>query len=208
MPGDELRIAVAMNGGVSLSVWMGGATLELYRLAKSEGLYADLLAKTRMRARVDVISGTSAGGLNGAFLAAALVHGTDLRILRDMWIVTGSFAKLLRDPLREPSPISLLKGDAFFLPELRKVFAKLAAGELVPPQAVPLDLTLTATQLLGQRDRLADDFGTVIEDVNQRVRFRFRRGPGLGEDSFTHPRVVDQLSLAARSSASFPGAGR
>jgi predicted acylesterase/phospholipase RssA len=206
MPGDELRIAVAMNGGVSLAVWMGGATLELYRLAQGEGLYADLLAKMRMRARIDVISGTSAGGLNGAFLAAALVHGTDLRVLRDMWIATGSFAKLLRDPIREPRPISLLKGDEFFLPELRKVFAKLAAGERVPPQAAPLDLTLTATQLLGRRERLADDFGTVVEDVNHRVRFRFRRGPGLDEDSFAHPRVVDQLSLAARSSASFPGA--
>ncbi|MGH3117587.1 MAG: patatin-like protein, partial [Gaiellales bacterium] len=206
MQREELRIAVAMNGGVSLAVWMGGATLELYRLARAEGPYAELLAKTRATALVDVISGTSAGGLNGAFLAAALVHGTDLRALRDMWIATGSFAKLLRDPLREPTPASLLKGDAFFLPELRKVFAQLAAGELIPPHDAPLDLTLTATQLVGRRERLADDFGTVIEDVDHKTRFQFRRGPGLDTDSFAHPRLVDHLSVAARSSASFPGA--
>ncbi|HEV8563517.1 MAG TPA: patatin-like protein [Actinomycetota bacterium] len=203
---EQLRIAVAMNGGVSLAVWMGGATLELHRLVKAEGLYADLLAKTEVAALVDVISGTSAGGLNGAFLGTALVHGTDLRPLRDMWIETGSFAKLLRDPRHEPSPASLLRGDDFFLPELRKVFALLARGELASPHDAPMDLTLTATQLVGRRERLADDFGTVIEDVDYRTRFRFSRGPGVDHDSFAHARVVDHLSLAARSSASFPGA--
>ena len=203
---EQLRIAVAMNGGVSLAVWMGGVTLELLRLARAEGVYGELLATTHVDPLVDVISGTSAGGLNGAFLGAALVHGTDLRPLRDLWIETGSFAKLLRDPLREASPPSLLKGDDFFLPELRKVFAQLATGALLAPTVAPLDLTLTATQLVGRKESLADDFGTVIEDVDHKTRFRFRRGPGVEIDSFAHRRIVDQLSLAARSSASFPGA--
>ena len=31
---EELRIALVMNGGVSLAVWMGGVTSEIYRLVK------------------------------------------------------------------------------------------------------------------------------------------------------------------------------
>src|SRR5882757_5690279 len=83
----ELRIAPVMTGGTSLAVWMGGATTELYRLARSRhadepvandaGLraYRELLELTKSRPVVDVVTGTSAGGLNGSLIAAATVLG-------------------------------------------------------------------------------------------------------------------------------------
>ena len=64
---QELRIALVMNGGVSLAVWMGGVTRELDRVrrAESDSVYAELLELTASTARIDVIAGASAGGING-----------------------------------------------------------------------------------------------------------------------------------------------
>ena len=59
----ELRLALAMRGGVSLAVWMGGVAFELNRLVReTHPVYRGLLELTGTSARIDVISGTSAGG--------------------------------------------------------------------------------------------------------------------------------------------------
>src|SRR5690606_1403271 len=79
---EELRLALVMNGGVSLAVWMGGVSYELDRfVGESHPVYRRLLELTRTRARIDVISGTSAGGINGAALALATVYDTSLHPL-------------------------------------------------------------------------------------------------------------------------------
>ena len=83
----EIRIALVMNGGVSLAVWMAGVAheLDLIRRATTEGSppsqeydepvarrWRDLLQRPGADPRrlvVDVIAGTSAGGLNGALFA-------------------------------------------------------------------------------------------------------------------------------------------
>lgn len=82
----ELFIAPVMTGGTSLAVRMGGVTAELYRVLKAadvaatsappEGdrlaeIYGRRLEITETRPTVDVITGTSAGGLNGSLLSAA-----------------------------------------------------------------------------------------------------------------------------------------
>ena len=40
--GREMRVTLAMNGGVSLAVWMGGVVGEVYRASRGEGLYGPL----------------------------------------------------------------------------------------------------------------------------------------------------------------------
>jgi hypothetical protein len=61
---QELRFAAVMTGGVSLAVWRGGAAHELNRVVRGgPGAYRQLLDLTGTRARVDVIAGTSAGGI-------------------------------------------------------------------------------------------------------------------------------------------------
>ena len=91
---EQLRMALVLNGGVSLAVWMGGVVheLDLLRRACSDGLdpaqqprpYDQVvfdrwreLSRAGGRERavvVDVIAGTSAGGLNGALLATAVAN--------------------------------------------------------------------------------------------------------------------------------------
>jgi predicted acylesterase/phospholipase RssA len=110
---QDIRLAVVMNGGVSLAVWIGGVTQELHRLATARSAtgraYLPLLDLLQATVRVDVIAGTSAGGINGAFLALGLARGTDIGVMRDLWRYQGAVDKLLRDPL-EKDPPSLLKG--------------------------------------------------------------------------------------------------
>src|SRR6266496_4398349 len=117
----ELRLAVVCYGGVSLCVYMHGTTKELNRLVKasrllasgasngdatseSERLYFELLGQAsgpdgvRTDVVVDVIAGTSAGGINGVFLAKALAHNLPQDGLRELWFDKGDIKKLLRGP--------------------------------------------------------------------------------------------------------------
>ena len=201
---SPLRIGLVMTGGVSLAVWMGGVATEVVRLIRGEGAYGPLLDLTKTDARVDVIGGTSAGGINGAILAMALAHGTDVSSLRSVWLEDGALTTLLR-PATEERPLSLLRGDDYFLPRLREAFGALR-GTTTDPDHFPVHLTMTTTVLRGERRRFQDDFGANIEDVTHRGTFTFRRGNGADRDDFADPKVVDRLALAARCTASFPGA--
>ncbi len=107
MPGaEEMRVALVMNGGVSLAVWMGGVTHELDLLRRAsfaqpgeEGTGSDkrvfaiwkqIAEEANTRVLIDIVSGTSAGGLNGMLLATALGRGTALPPLRAVWEETAS----------------------------------------------------------------------------------------------------------------------
>jgi hypothetical protein len=51
----------------------------------------------RIRFVVDIISGTSAGGINGVFLAKALARNQRMDGLKKLWLSEGDLAKLLND---------------------------------------------------------------------------------------------------------------
>jgi patatin-related protein len=98
--GQELRLALALRGGVSLAVWIGGAVAEIERLrlagiATDTGddphpIYASLLELAGYSSvLVDVLAGASAGGLNAAVYAAAQCHGFDVGEMRDVWMSMG-----------------------------------------------------------------------------------------------------------------------
>jgi len=148
-PVREVRIALVCYGGVSLAIYMHGVTLELHRLVTassrfdeernpfdpscSEHVYWDLLhelaAKDGVRTRVvvDVISGTSAGGINGVFLAKAIAHDLSQQSLRDLWFDEADIGKLLAGP-RLLDPFGVKGKLAWFV-----VRALLARGRVAPP---------------------------------------------------------------------------
>lgn len=207
---EELRLALVMNGGVSLAVWIGGVANEINRAVardrrRADPVYRALLDLTATQARVDVISGTSAGGINGGLLGLAQAYGADLTPLRDVWIERGAFDQLLRNPYQR-DPTSLLRGDEYFLVQLRDAFRRVKeAGTLQNSKEVPIDLTLTTTLLHGEPYLLPDDFGTIISDVRHRGGFHFCRGEDVpGADAFADAQIHEKLALAARATASFP----
>ena len=217
---QEIRIAVALNGGVSLAIWMSGVTLELHHLALASAgadrwsTYREVLDLLGATARIDVVAGTSAGGLNGAFLGLALTHGRDLGLLRDVWTTAGSLEMLLR-PALEKNPPSLLRGDQHFLPSITEALQK-TVDDTKNPQLLsggagkdsPIELILTGTLWQGRASSFTDDMGVGITERDHDALFRFRRASGTGEVGNLNEAstVIDQLAAAARCTSSFPGA--
>ena len=221
---QEIRLAVVLNGGVSLAVWMSGVALELNRLVQASrgrgadratpDAYADLLDVLQADARIDVIAGTSAGGINGGFLALGLVHGCDLIRLRDLWQNSGSLSTLLRHPRQKDQP-SVLRGE-YFHEELAKAYAGIWPERSGVPAAEgeDVDLFLTGTLWEGRRSFFADDMGRRITEVDYDATFHFTSDPEVvtataastDRGDLLSQAVTSQLAVASRCTASFPAA--
>jgi hypothetical protein len=90
---EEVRLATTMTGGVSLAVWMGSVAREIDLLMQASRarravpnpdiLYTRLLDLLDILVEVDVLSGTSAGGINAVLLAYVRARHGDLSKLRD-----------------------------------------------------------------------------------------------------------------------------
>jgi predicted acylesterase/phospholipase RssA len=222
MADKELRLALVLNGGVSLAVWIGGVMHEIDRLRRRDG-YEDWLTDYDS-VRVDVIAGASAGGINGALLAAAIQGGKDLRApgnlpLRDLWVQLGDLRRLTRSP-REQDPPSLLKGDELMVGEIEDVLRSLLAERAASPLGHPLHLYITSTDMSAGRWRTFATTEQPIHEPDHRVVFRFSAGDGDDDSGVPGdlpatvladqlPLQLDQanrLARAARASSSFPGA--
>ncbi|MFI6567443.1 patatin-like protein [Streptomyces sp. NPDC050534] len=231
---QELRIATAMTGGVSLAIWMGGVARELNLLQqaawwrntlqeedplpepnvtaggdeRAKVLYLRLLELLDTTVSIDVLSGTSAGGINAALLGLARARSWDLGPLRDFWLKSGAFETLLRDPAQKQPP-SLLQGDGVLFRELLNGIQELGlASQPGKPSSgtVANDVTnstqvfITTTLLTGETGRFTDSYGTQVQDEDHRGLFVFDEHV-LGDES-----GEQAVALAARSSASYPAA--
>jgi patatin-related protein len=111
----EVRLAVVLYGGVSLAVYIHGVTREILNLVRasklfhggsgspppagdSTAIYYDLLRKLSpgidLRVVVDLISGASAGGINGVMLGRALAHDLPLEPHRELWLKNADVTSL------------------------------------------------------------------------------------------------------------------
>jgi patatin-related protein len=216
--GRTLRIALAMRGGVSLAVWIGGvaAELDLVRRIRlydvgdetwavvptSRGaeltpaveerveVYAGLLDRAGYdRVEIDLLAGASAGGLNAVVYAVAQRAGVALDGLLRTWGSVGGFWGLLHEPGSRRLRAPL-RGEGYFR---RRVFAAIrdlhgTAGG--NPDLVPeyVSVDLSAT-MIDTRDLLEEDAS------EGRGHFRF-----VGSD--THH--LDNL-VPRRAAVGYPG---
>jgi predicted acylesterase/phospholipase RssA len=196
---EEVRVALALNGGVSLAVWMGGCAVELDRARRTAAggddgtTYGVLCRAFRRELVIDVMTGSSAGGINGALLAAAMTTGGSIEpgFVRDRWLKLGDFSELLQ-PLSNGRPESLMRGD-YFAEELARTF-KAVMGERPVTGLCPA-LDITSTDLAGTSLQFRDDWGGILHAREHRIRFHFRVPAHYDPD---------KLAVAARASASFP----
>ena len=79
-PFNEIRVALVLYGGVSLAIYENGVVRSFHDLVRKRGIFAVLLELLDADATVDVVAGTSAGGINGLMLAVALENGTDFSV--------------------------------------------------------------------------------------------------------------------------------
>jgi len=185
---EEIRLALVMNGGVGLAVWTGGVVHELDLLRRAsrgdpeEGVKKSDLPVFRFwrrltaedaeprRVRVDIISGTSAAGLNGMMLATAIGRDAGLPGLKEMWQKSAALDRLLA----EPSERSLFNGE-YFEERLREAVEKVPHGDARPGGSDAVTLFLTATALDGRSRSFTDSFGNRFDVRDHRRLYRFER---------------------------------
>jgi patatin-related protein len=246
----ELRLALVCYGGVSLAVYMHGVTKELFKLIRAarefdkqpstnpfragsppygtEAAYFDALQDLAgqghpLTVSIDIIAGTSAGGINGIALSKGLALGASQEPLKEVWIQKGDLRQLLRAPAlagllvqgviavaRQAisfwSPRSPLRGERMsrlLLGALQQMDNG-AETTLLPPGGT-LELFVTATDLNGFEVLVPSGAGGASQrDRNNAQVFDFRGDDGDCEQ-FGKTFTAD-LAFSGRATASFPGA--
>ncbi len=197
-----LRLAVAMRGGVSLAVWIGGALAEIDRVCRiDDDPFAQALRDiTRFdRVEVDILTGASAGGLNAALGGMALADKKRMN-LRDIWIETADIDRLLESSTQNPRR-SLLDGE-FFRDEVIRQLEMLKKSAQVLPGADEqhVDAFLAATVFGGVE--VTDQADPRFSDQRQEAYFHFRHqadNPAFSD--LIRSDAPRSLGLAARASA-------
>jgi patatin-related protein len=266
----EIRFAVVIYGGVSLTIYINGIVQELLHLVRStagkvgklsevEQVYQELATwvgaprpeipskvsddpdsarqqgirhrpgkaflvskqkveqgdKRTVRSRfvVDILSGTSAGGINAIYLAKALACNLSIDSLSEMWITQADLKLLLNDRdvnpgyLRQDPPQSLLNAPWMYLQLLT------ALNKMNPTEekrdcdglVQDLDLFCTTTDLRGLPVGIALTDETVEEHRYRNFyHFKRRTADGLHPGHDFIPAMDPFLAFAARCTSSFP----
>ena len=224
----ELRLALVCYGGVSLAVYMHGVTKELQSLIRAarafdkaspenpenpfragnppygtEAAYFDALTDLaregrRLSVSIDIIGGTSAGGINGIALSKGLALGASQQPLKKVWIDDGDIRKLLRAPswlrlfpqtfiaatrqvVRFSSPTSPLRGELMsrlIMGALEEMDKATRESSLIPAGG-SLELFVPATDLDGFDVLVPSGAGGASQRdrLNAQVfEFRFEQG--------------------------------
>ena len=191
----ELRIGLVLYGGVSLAIYIYGVAYEFLRLVREEGAYAQLIQKIGSKPVIDVISGSSAGGINGLFLAKALTTGADLEPLKDLWIQKGDLETLVNS--ENDKPLSMLDSN-YYETQLREALERITPSS--PTAAARrgtnlLDLFITATNLDGIITEYGQPFfRSPIQTKHHNTVFHLRARPG-SYDMFEHFHIEDNKEL-------------
>jgi patatin-related protein len=171
----------------------------------------------RTRFVVDILSGTSAGGINGIFLGKALANGQDISGLESLWIKEGDMRTLINDKksaegpvLLQDPPVSLLNSQRMYF-ELLKAFDSMEATRATSnPFVDELDLFVTTTDLSGVTLPIRLSDGVVYERRHRNVlRFVYSNKEASAEAKDRNDfaaKFNPFLAYAARCTSAFPAA--
>lgn len=167
----------------------------------------------RTRFVIDVLSGTSAGGINSVFLAKALANDVTLEGLRGVWLDTADLGELFNDKSgggTPQKPPAALVNSPFFYQKLLDAFRAMDREKQAPhsPYVEQLDLYTTYTDMQGQTIalKLADIVATERHHL-QNFHFTYSTVDATGEErnDFT-ARYTPFLAFAARCTSAHPAA--
>ncbi|HEY0385722.1 MAG TPA: patatin-like protein, partial [Pyrinomonadaceae bacterium] len=189
----------------------------------------DDAAPLRTRFVIDILSGTSAGGINAVFLAKALANNQEMNELKQMWVEQGDMDVLLNDNASDADinlgpqdpPRSLLNSRRMYyqlLDALQRMDSAAPQQQsrasddnekqrsFVSPFVEELDLFTTATDIWGQNInvRLADTLAHERRHLNTfHFRFSSKQADGVGQNDFT-AEFNPFLAFAARVTSAHP----
>ena len=238
-PEKEIRFAVVMYGGVSLAIYINGVTQELNSLVRAtarsreksdayhipvvqgvEAVYRELGETLKARFVIDILSGTSAGGINAVYLAKALANGQQIDKLKELWVSQGDINLLVNDrestknvDLKAPKkPTSLLNSQRMYyqlllaLQGMKVPGDSSQAGSGASPYVEDLDLFVTATDLRGLKAKIRLSGGNETEEYRYRNVFHFQYATEASGDRTNDFKEENDpfLAFAARCTSSFP----
>jgi patatin-related protein len=179
----EMQLGLVVYGGVSLAIYTHGICQEFFNAVRGRGIYKLIKALTDADLVVDVISGSSAGGINGILLGYAIANSNDREIVdfsefAKIWRNSGEAIELLKKPNLFKFPLGInatsenfgggaaAKADAVrkTLTHRQGLLAALTRGiERKLPRSTQewfsttteLDLAIAGTDYLGRVERLA-----------------------------------------------------
>ena len=183
---------------------------------------------TQTRFAVDVVAGTSAGGINGLFLAKALANGERFDPLKKMWVDEGDIALLLNDEQSvlntdpritvQAKPASLLNSDRMYA-KLHYALGEMTAMDNVrfepgvigtSPLVDEIDLFITTTDIKGSPVPLRL-FDKIVYERRFKQNYHFSYPNGIAPVSHNAQSRNDFakenrafLAFAARCTSSFP----
>lgn len=216
-PHGQLRIALAMSGGIALTLYEAGVSHEVHRLLRAwqeltgevdkagdefsstgEG-YREALTKTKLEPVIDILTGASAGGINSIFLASCIASGRDFSTFHDIWIDTADVGTLKYK--RFTSATSILDTqllDAAMTKEL-ETNAALAKAALDAKRPVPeLRVQLCRTEHKGRCLSSIDAIGHKIDVETRANIIKFETSHFQGAEH------IKELVAAALATSAFP----
>jgi hypothetical protein len=215
MPADrsrEIRFGLVLYGGVSLAIYINGVSHEFFRAVRGDGPYRFLKTLVDSSIVVDIISGTSAGGINGIFLSYALLNGKDFGSMAHLWREHGDISKLLHRVDTAPEDCdSLLDSEGYYHRKLQEAFDSMAdccGRSDYEPEQQELDLFVTGTNIDGNVYTVIDDDGHLIDVKDHRSVFclKHRQRRKTPFNPSVDPLITQSLSKLARITSCFPGA--
>jgi patatin-related protein len=177
-------------------------------------------AEIRTRFVVDILSGSSAGGINAIFLAKAIANQQDIAGLRDLWIKEADIGALVNDRQSykdvsglkpQAPPRSLLNSGRLYVRALETLRRMAATEQSVedkfsPAYAEELDLAVTTTDLRGIQLPIQLQDQVVYEARHRNViRFVYAGPHATGDPRNDFDEGKDELlAFAARCTSAFP----
>ncbi|MFZ5827230.1 MAG: patatin-like protein [Bacillota bacterium] len=235
----QIRLGLVLYGGISLAIYMNGMAQEVLALVRASHArrmaalqpdapfvreqqatnpYYRLLEAAGVDVTIDVIAGTSAGGLNGLMLAKALATGApDLGPMAELWKRHAQVSKL---STYDREPVSLFSG-TYLKTELEKVLQHLSrSGDpALAAQAEVLDLFVTATDVRGHRWSRPEAFAQDMQGISHKYFFHLRKrtrdpvtGRSYNRNDFASPdqerqqRIDHILAKVGQATAALPPA--
>ncbi|MEG4962773.1 MULTISPECIES: patatin-like protein [unclassified Microcoleus] len=184
----EHRLGLVVYGGVALAIYMNGSCQEFYNAVRGRGIYKLIKALTDADIIVDIISGTSAGGINGVLLSYALANSKG-----EKWIKFEEFAEVwknsadIKDLLFKQEDYSgfdlssFFNGVGYYKKAIKEALLarKNDLNENAPEddwvsQLKELDLFITGTDSLGKINQVFDNTNRVIELKDHHAIFHLK----------------------------------
>jgi predicted acylesterase/phospholipase RssA len=178
-----------MYGGVSLAIYTYGVARELADAVQDRcATYRALKALLASDIVVDIVSGTSAGGVNAVLLGRALATGGSMAPCAELWREKADLLALLQEPLLPIKDGADRKLEALFQSkeayedELDRALEQIENTDRVESTVRELDVFLTGTDLRGREWKEIDARRQTISVKDHRAVFHLKhRGDGRGK---------------------------